>query len=330
MRFTRAGRASLAAAGGLAVAVLAAACTSSHTGASATTASAHLEKTNLVVGSLPVVDTAGLFLAQQNGYFKQAGLNVMIKPIGATPQAIPDMEKGTVDTVAGANYVSFFQADETKHLNLKVLADGESCSTDTFEVLSLPGSGIKSAKDLAHKKIAVNTPNNVQTLLTNTALQTAGVSPTSVTYKAVAFPLMGAALADHQVDAISVVEPFITENELGIGAQPVMSTCTGPTAGFPISGYFATSAFVQKYPNTARAFQRAVDRGQALADSSRSDVEEIMPNYIKGLTPNEAAVVNLGQFPTSLDQTHLQRVANAMASGHLVPANFSVAPLLFH
>jgi NitT/TauT family transport system substrate-binding protein len=330
MRFTRAGRASLAAAGGLAVAVLAAACTSSQTGTSATTASAHLEKTNLVVGSLPVVDTAGLFLAQQNGYFKQAGLNVKIQPIIATPQAIPDMLKGTVDIVAGANYVSFFQADEVKHLNLKVLADGESCSTDTFEVLSLPKYGIKSAKDLAHKRIAVNTKPNVQTLLTNTALQTAGVSPNSVTYVPIAFPKMGAALASHEVDAISAVEPFITENELKYGAQPVMSTCTGPTANFAISGYFATSAFVQKYPNTARAFARAIDRGQALADSSRSDVEEIMPNYINGLSPNQAAVVNLGQFPTSIDQTHLQRVASAMASGHLVPANFSVAPLLFH
>lgn len=330
MRFTRAGRASLAAAGGLAVAVLAAACTSSHAGTSATTASAHLEKTNLIVGSLPVVDTAGLFLAQQNGYFKQAGLNVTIKPIAVTPQAIPDLQKGTVDVVAGANYVSFFQQDELKHLNLKVLVDGQSCSADTFDVLSLPSSGIKSAKDLAHKKIAVNAKANIQTLLTNSALQTAGVNPASVTYVPVPFPKMGAALTSHKVDAISVVEPFITENELGLGAQPVMSTCTGATASFPISGYFATSSFLQKYPNTARAFAHAVDRGQALADSSRSDVEEIMPNYIKGLKPSEAAVVNLGQFPTSIDQTHLQRVASAMASGHLVPANFSVAPLLFH
>ena len=329
MRFPRAGRVSTAAAGGLAVAVLAAACTTSHAGTSTTTA-AHLEKTSVIVGSLPVVDTAGLFLAQQNGYFKQAGLNVTIKPISVTPQAIPDLEKGTVDVVAGANYVSFFQADETGHLNLKVLADGQSCSDDTFEVLAMPGSGINNAADLAHKKIAVNTTNNIQTLLTNTALQTAGVNSASVQYVPIPFPEMGNALKSHKVDAISVVEPFITENELGFGAQPVMSTCTGPTASFPISGYFSTSAFVQKYPNTARAFQTALDRGQALADSSRSDVEEIMPNYIKGLTANQAAVVNLGEFPTAIDETHLQRVASAMASGHLVATDFSVAPLLFH
>ena len=222
------------------------------------------------------------------------------------------------------------QADEAQHANLKVVADGQSCADDTFEVLSAAGSGITSAKNLAGKTIAVNTTNNIQTLLTNTALETAGVNPASVKYVPVPFPNMGKELAAHKVDAISVVEPFITENELRYGAQPVMSTCTGPTATFPISGYFATSAFLQKYPNTARAFQQAIDRGQALADSSRSDVEEIMPNYIKGLTANAAAVVNLGNFPPSIDETHLQRVASAMVSGHLVASDFSVAPLLFH
>lgn len=329
MRFTRAGRVSLAAVSGLAVAVLAAACTSSGSSGTAT-ATAHLEKTSITVGALPVVDTAGLFLAQQNGYFQQAGLNVTITHITATPLAIPDLQKGTVDVVAGANYVSFFKQDVTNNLGLKVIADGQSCADDTFEVLSMPGSGVNSARNLAGKTIAVNTQNNIQTLLTDIALETSGVNPASVKYVTIPFPKMGAALKSHKVDAISAVEPFITENELGFGAQPVMSTCTGPTANFAISGYFATSTFLQKYPNTARAFARALDRGQALADSSRSDVEEIMPHYIAGLNPNQAAVVNLGNFPTSIDETHLQRVASAMVSGHLVPGNFSVAPLIFH
>jgi NitT/TauT family transport system substrate-binding protein len=327
MRFTRAGRLSLAAVGGLAVAVLAA-CTSSGSGTSATTASAHLEKTSIVVGSLPVVDTAGLWLAQQNGYFKQAGLNVKITPVAQSTQAIPDMKNGSIDIVAGANYVSFFQAAEVQHLPLKLLVDGEACNNDTFEVLALPSSGITTPAGLAHKTIAVNVKNNIQTMLTNTALETAGVNPSSVKYVKVAFPQMGKELAAGKVDAISVVEPFITENELIDGAQPVMSTCTGPTSGFPISGYFALASFAQKYPNTARAFQAAMERGQALADSNRADVEEILPTYIKGLTANQAAVVNLGQYPTSLDKTHLQRVADAMANAGLSPA-FKVSSLVF-
>jgi NitT/TauT family transport system substrate-binding protein len=327
MRFNRARRLSLAATGGLAVALLAA-CTSSGSGNSATTASAHLEKTTVTVGALPVVDSAGLFLALQNHYFQQAGLTVKVKQVAKSTDAIPDMQAGRVDVVAGANYVSFFQAAEVKHLPVKLLVDGESCTDDTFEVLAEPSSGITTPAGLAHKRIAVNIPNNIQTMLTNTALQAAGVNPASVTYVKVPFPEMGAALKSGAVDAISAVEPFITENELKLGAQPVMSTCTGPTANFPISGFFALSSFTQKYPNTARAFVAALERGQALADSNRADVEEILPTYIKGLTANQAAVVNLGQYPTVLDTTHLQRVADAMAKASLAPG-FKVNSLLF-
>jgi NitT/TauT family transport system substrate-binding protein len=329
MRYPRAGRVSLAAVGSIAVALAAAACSS---GGSATpaTAAAHLETTNIVVGALPVVDSAGLYLAQQEGYFKQEGLNVTISPIAASPDAIPEMKSRKVDIVAGANYVSFFQAQAAGKGPFKVLVDGTSCSTDTFEVLALPGSHITSPADLAGKTIAVNVPNNIQTILANTALQTAGVSPKTVTYVPVPFPQMATALAEHKVDAISAVEPFITSAELSEGAQPVMSTCTGPTANFPASGYFALQSWTQKHPNTARAFQAAMAKGQALADASRADVEQILPTYIKSLSPDQSAVVNLGQFPTSLNETHLNRVVSLMQTEGLVGANFSVAPLLFH
>ena len=46
--------------------------------------------------------------------------------------------------MAGANYVSFFQAQAAGKGPFKVLVDGTSCSTDTFEILALPGSQITS------------------------------------------------------------------------------------------------------------------------------------------------------------------------------------------
>jgi len=329
MRFTRAGRVSLAAAGSLAIALAAAACSGSSAGTSSATTAAHLEKANIVVGALPVLDSAGLYLAEQEGYFQQAGLNVTIVPISATPLAIPTMEQGKVDIVAGANYVSFFQAQAAgKHF--KILVDGTACSADNFQVLAEAGSHITTPASLAGKRIAVNVLNNIQTLLTNTSLTAAGVDPASVHYVPVPFSKMAHALADGKVDAISVVEPFITAAELTIAAQPVMSTCTGPTASFPMSGYFVTQKWAQQYPNTARAFQAAMARGQALADASRSTVEQILPSYINGLSPEQSAVVNVGQFPTALNETHLQRVSSLMISGGLVSPQFSVAPMLFH
>jgi NitT/TauT family transport system substrate-binding protein len=330
MRFPRAGRVSLAAVGSLAVALAAAACSSSSASTSSATTSAHLEKTSITVGALPVVDSAGLYLAKKEGYFQQAGLNVTITPIAASPLAIPFMEAGKVDIVAGANYVSFFQADALGKGPFKILVDGTACSADTFQILAAPGSHITSPAGLAGKRIAVNVTNNIQTMLTNTALQTAGVNPATVHYVTVPFPKMATALAAGKVDAISEVEPFITASELSNGDQPVMSTCSGPTANFPMSGYFSTAKWAQAYPNTARAFQTAMARGQALADASRSSVEQILPDYIKSVTPQVSAVVNIGQFPTALNETHLARVANLMINDGLVTKQFSVAPLLFH
>jgi NitT/TauT family transport system substrate-binding protein len=321
----------LAAAGGLALAVVAAACSSS-SAATLPPPPPGLEKTHLTVGALPVVDSVGLYLAIKNGYFKQEGLTVTADPVAKSPDAIPLMEQGKVDIIAGANYVSFFQAQLSSggKLQFKVLVDGTSCGPDTFDVLALPSSGINSPAQLAGKKIGVNLTNNIQTLLTNTALRAANVNPSTVQYVQVAFPQMAAALQEHKVDAISAVEPFITGAELGDGAQTILSDCTGPTANFPISGYIATQAWTKKYPNTARAFQIALDRGQALADSSRADVEQALTGYIKGLTSQEAAIVNLGQFPTTLDSTHLQRVASLMATGGLASRQFSVEPMIFH
>lgn len=330
MRLNRAGRVSLAATASLALALLAAACSSSN----AATVPPHpaLEKTHITVGALPVVDSVGLYLAIKNGYFQQEGLTVTVDPVAKSPDAIPEMEQGKVDIIAGANYVSFFQAQVASggQQSFKVLVDGISCNADTFDVLALPSSGINSPAQLAGKTIGVNLKNNIQTLLTNTALRAANVNPSTVHYVQVAFPKMADALKAHQVDAISAVEPFITGAELSVGAQTILSDCTGPTANFPISGYIATQAWTQKYPNTARAFQAAMDRGQALADSSRADVEQALTGYINGLSSQEAAIVNLGQFPTSLDSTHLQRVASLMATGGLVSQQFSVQPLLFH
>jgi NitT/TauT family transport system substrate-binding protein len=329
MRLTRAGRACLAAASGLAVALLAAACSSSS--AATVPPPAPLEKTHLTVGALPIVDSVGLYLAIKNGYFKQEGLTVKVMPVAKSPDAIPDMEEGKVDIISGANYVSFFQAQLSSNgkLKFKVLVDGTSCSTDTFDVLALPGSGITAPAQLAGKTIAVNLTNNIQTLLTNTALRAANVDPATVHYKLVPFPKMAAALKAHEVDAISAVEPFITAAELSVGAETILSDCTGPTANFPISGYIATQDWTQKYPNTARAFQAALDRGQALADSSRAAVEQALTGYVPGLTSQEAAIVNLGQFPTTLDSTHVQRAASLMFTGGLVSRQFSVQPMLF-
>lgn len=287
-----------------------------------------LEKTRLSVGALAVADDAPLYIAIKDGFFKQVGLTVTAVPVAQSTQAIPDMLRGSVDIIAAANYVSFFQAESKGVLSFKVLADATHCQPSTFQVMALPGSGIKGPADLAGKTVAVNLTNNVQTLTLDAVLKQDRVNPSSVHYVQVPFPDMVAALKAHRVDAISAIEPFLTASSQQLGAVPVVSQCAGPTAGFPLSGYFATASWAQRNPNTAKAFQKALDKAQALADSNPAAVRQILPTYTK-VTAKTASILKLNTYPATLSSSAMRQVTSLMMSGGMLTKQLSVSSLMF-
>lgn len=286
-----------------------------------------LEKTHLTVGALAVNDDAPLYIAIRDGLFRRAGLTVTPLPVAASTQALPDMLRGTVDIMAGANYVSFLQAEDRGAARLKILADAAHCTDSSFQVLTLPGSGITGPSSLAGRSVAVNLPGNVQTLTLNSVLKANGVNTSSVRYAQVPFPELAAALRGHRVDAISAIEPYITEAEEQDGAVPVLSECTGPTADFPMSGYFATAAWAQKYPNTAKTFQEVINQAQALADSDQEAVRSILPTYTK-ISAQDSRVMSIGNYPSTVSATELQQVAVMMRSAGMLPKPLSVQSLV--
>ena len=152
--------------------------------------------------------------------------------------------------------------------------------------------GIRSPAGLAGKKIAVGLTHSISTLTIDEMLRADGVDPASVDYVPVPYPDIETGLRRGLVAAASLVEPFLSEAEISLGAEVIQPQCQGPTANLPLSGYFATAAGVTANLRTARAFARAIERGQALADEDRVAVEMILPSYIK-VSRQTAAVVNL-------------------------------------
>jgi NitT/TauT family transport system substrate-binding protein len=316
----------------LSAAVLTAACGSSGSGTSDGSAPAQATggaagTTNIVVGSLPVIDTAGLQVALKEGFFKQAGLNVTVKSVTQSTAAIPDLLHGSIDVIGGGNYVSFFEAEANGTFPVEILAPAVDCTADTYGVVAMPSSGIAKPADLAGKTIAVNLTQNIQTLTTSAVLAADGVSASSLRYVQIPFPDMGAALQANRVDAISAVEPFLA-GALAAGGKLVTSTCTGSMADFPLSGYMTTKTWVQQHASAARAFQRALEKGNAYADSHPSLVRSLLPTYTK-ITAKAAASMPLGSYPDTLDTAPMQRVATLMRGGGLATPS-DVPSMLFH
>ncbi|MFD0853134.1 ABC transporter substrate-binding protein, partial [Actinomadura adrarensis] len=159
-----------------------------------------LEKDTVTVASLPLADAAGLHIAQKAKLFEAEGLTVRIRPVQQSTAALPALAKGDVDFIAGANYVSFLQAQEKGTLKLSVVADAAYLTPNFISVMVNQDSPIRTVRDLEGKKVAVNLLNNIQTLTLNAILKAGGADPAKVQYVAVPFPQMGAALQRGQVD----------------------------------------------------------------------------------------------------------------------------------
>lgn len=285
---------------------------------------------SIVIGALPVIDDVSAYIAADEGIYQRFGLNVTLKQVASSTVAISQMKTGAINILGGGNYVSFIQQAAADPANppFKILAEGATCSPGSFNVLALSSSGIQTPANLAHKTIAVNIPNNIQTLTINSVLTADGVNPATVRYVVIPFPKMGAALKAHQVDAISAVEPFATAAEQSSGAEPVLDQCSGPTSDLPLSGYFSTSAWAQQHADVVHRFQEAITQAQEVADTNRLEVEKTLLKYVTGLTAEEAGTITLEQFPTSVDAVQLDRVSDLMREAGLLKAPIQAGALI--
>jgi NitT/TauT family transport system substrate-binding protein len=270
------------------------------------------EEPDITVAALPAADLAGLYIAQDYGFFAQQGLHVTIEKIASSAAVIAEQQNGEVDITAGS-YVAYIAA-QAAGAKFRILAEASALRPDTRVLVITAGSPIRTLHDLIGRKIGLNGTNSIGTLLISALLAEDGISPGKVTFvtDAKGFPAMPAELQDGAWDAAFLAEPYATVAGEEYGEQELADLDQGATLNFPIDGYMATQAWASKHPKTAAAFVRAIEEGQALADGDRAAVEKAMAES-DGLPHQVTAVMALPDFPVGpVDETRIQRTAEAM------------------
>jgi NitT/TauT family transport system substrate-binding protein len=322
-----------------AVALALAACGSSSPGGAATENAARpagVEKPDLKVAVVPALDSAGFFIALYGGLFRDDGLNVQFIPATSSETAIAAQENGTYD-ITGGNYVSYIQAQAAGEANLDIFAEGSVMEPGDQALYTMPGSPIKSLKDLEGRTVGINAPRNILYLLVASVLAEHGIPVSKVHFRDdIPLPEMADALASGQISAAVLPEPFASDAELSYGAVPLTDLDQGAAASFPVQGYVVTKPWAERYPATLAAFYKALEEGQQLADTNRSDVEkamEAMPSPL-GLSRQTAAVMALDEYPVSsgpagsVDIIRLQRVVDVMHQFLGFSSSFNVGSML--
>jgi len=298
------------------------------------------------VAETPGVGDAPLFLAFQQGLFRKAGLQVRITNYDSTGRELAALHAGAVD-VAFGDYADVFYAQaqaqgkgNKNNLNLVVLADGYDAVANTMEVLALPGSHIVTARDLVGKTVGTTPaqvmpssvqgqPYSLETVATQSVLTNDNVKPSSIHWQPVPPQGLIGALASHQVDAILATEPTIFEAESQLGAVPVLDSCTGATANLPLDGYFSTHAIVTSNSAKLTVFRNVLNQAQALANNQSQPVRTTLEGS-EGMSVEDASLLTIGQYPTTVSASNLQRVISLMFFFNAIPTQPSVKAMIFH
>jgi NitT/TauT family transport system substrate-binding protein len=330
-----------------AVALLVSACHVPGTASAGGSSSGGQTVTVAVVSS---VANAPLRLGVKDKLFSKHGLNVKIDDVSSTGQAIRALRSGQAQ-FAGGDYTDFFYQQSlfeagTGRLNFKLVADGYDAAQSMLEILSLPRSGITAPQDLVGKTVATparvvfypptvggttsSLPYNIETLATQTVLEADGVSPSAVTWQPTPVQDMISELRSHQVSAILAPEPYVFQAEAQLGAQEVLDSCSGATAGLPLAGYFSLARYANANASTVADFQAGLAQAQSDA-AMRGAIDPVLPSAMGGATDisaTDASLITLGTYPTSLSVGQVQRVVELMFQTGMIGSTLNVRQLV--
>jgi NitT/TauT family transport system substrate-binding protein len=314
----------------LAVGILAAGLSACSSGTAATTTNSNTssstpELRNISIGVLDVSDYVVAQIAQDEGIFKQEGfqsVTIVKLPTLATDDV--DLLDHTLDIVA-ENYVSMFtQQEKVPGLNLRIIADLAQSTPNLFVAMVPKGSTLTSISQLKGKTFGC--PSKALSycqLSLDVLLKPYGLSIKDLTIVAVPFSEVPTALAAHTVDAAFSTEPFNTILESS-GARILQDLLTGPLVSAPQSCWGTQESFIQKYPKTVAAFQRAISKASGMADSDPALVRKELPKFITTLKPQLAQVIGLPTWNTTLSLARMERVADIMEEFGFLPKGFDV------
>ncbi len=255
-------------------------------------AQAQLEKrdVHIAVGGKASFYYLPLTIAEQQGYFKDEGLNVRISDFAGGSVALRAVVGGSADVVSGA-YEHTINLQSKKQFFRAFVLQGRLPQI-AFGVASAKAGQVKSYKDLKGLKIGVSAPGSSTHNLVKQLLAKGGLDPN----KDAAIVGVGlgaqavAAIKSGQIDAISNTDPVMTKLEQDKAIKLLADTRTlkGTQevwgAPLPAGCLYAPIEFTRKYPNTAQALANAIVRADKwIAKASATDVAKVVPEaYLMG------------------------------------------------
>ena len=284
--------------------------------------------TTVTVGLIPILDVAPLFVGIDQGFFKAEGLEIKTEMAQGGAAIVPAVVSGQYQ-FGFSNTTSLLIAT-SKGLELQIVAPGNSTTGKTdadFGAVIVPeGSAIKSAADLAGKRVAVNTLNNINTTTINNVVRKAGADPSTIEYVELPFPDIAPAVAKGDVDAGQVVEPFVTVAQ-GQGLKQIVSNFAETDPNLMVGLYFTSADYAAKNADVVAKFGAAMKKSLEYASQNPDAARGVLGKYTK-IAPDVAQKVVLPNWPTEIHAESVNLLADLAVEDGLMTTKPDLTALL--
>ncbi|MEU8727766.1 MULTISPECIES: ABC transporter substrate-binding protein [Streptomyces] len=265
--------------------------------------------TEVEVGLIPIVDVAPLYLGQKKGFFEKQGLKLSFSSAQGGAAIVPGVVSGQFE-FGFSNMTSLLIA-QSNGVPVKAVANGIASTGEVgkdFEALTVKGdSPIRSPKELAGKKVAINTLKNINETAVRASVRKAGGDPDEVELVELAFDQMPAALDAGRIDAAMVVEPALATIK-SRGGREIASPMIDVAPDLTVAMYFTSATYAREQPEVVKKFQAATAESLAYADAHPDEVREIVTTYTK-IPADVLAKVTLPKWPAEPNRAGVEELA---------------------
>ncbi len=242
------------------------------------------------LGSIGLVADAGIFIAQERGYFAEQNLTVNIQTFAGIPEMVPLLATGRLDVGAGGLAAGIFNGI-ARDLQIVMTADkgsqppGNGANSLVVRQDLLDGGEVKTAADLKGRQVGADVAGTVNRYFYGKIMEREGLSIGDLELVELTFPDMIGALLNKRIDAALAPEPIPTIMESrGAGRRFITTDQVAPNSQPGV--VFFSRQFAQDraevgkrwmvaYLKGVRDYNRALTQGGQV----RADVVQILTQY---------------------------------------------------
>jgi len=267
--------------------------------------------TTVKFGSINATSDAGVFLADEFGFFVKEGIKIAINTIQDAPALTAAIATNQLDVAGISVTPGLFTAPE-QGINLRIVGDKQSFSPgfgSTKLVVRSASAGADekaTVEGLRGKTFAINSKGAITYYFTDKLLGKYGLTEKDVNLVELSYANIATSLRGGRIEAGSLIEPFVTQ-VVGDGTGKLLG---GDLLEFVPGGQMSVTPLVYSEgfrgkKDLANAFMRAYFMGvrayndafvknidkerviKVIADRTRVSADLVRNSFLPGLDPNQ-------------------------------------------